>query len=138
MTTVKQLLDTKGYRVWTIAPDDSVFEAIRVMAEREVGALAVGDVVGHDAAREALVAERTKEAVVGLVGVVVFAGLVDVLVVDNVRVREGLGRVVVVAERLVEARHRARRLPHHLQVLEGELGRGRKVRVVVRATGERP
>ena len=43
MTTVKQLLDTKGYQVWTIAPDDSVFEAIRVMAEREVGALVVAD-----------------------------------------------------------------------------------------------
>jgi CBS domain-containing protein len=41
MAIVKRLLDVKGYRVWTIAPDASVFEAIQTMAEREVGALAV-------------------------------------------------------------------------------------------------
>ena len=43
MTTVKELLDTKGYQIWTIAPDAAVFEAIQVMAEREVGALVVLD-----------------------------------------------------------------------------------------------
>jgi CBS domain-containing protein len=43
MTTVKQLLEAKGYSVWTIAPDASVFEAIQTMADREVGALAVMD-----------------------------------------------------------------------------------------------
>lgn len=41
MTTVRQLLDAKGDRVWSIAPDASVFQAIQEMAEREVGALAV-------------------------------------------------------------------------------------------------
>lgn len=43
MTTVKQLLATKGDRVWTIAPDATVFQAIQAMAEREVGALVVMD-----------------------------------------------------------------------------------------------
>jgi CBS domain-containing protein len=41
MITVKQLLDAKGYEVWSIAPVDTVFNAIKFMAEKEVGALAV-------------------------------------------------------------------------------------------------
>ena len=41
MTTVKQILDTKGYAVWSIHPQASVFTAIQQMAEKEVGALVV-------------------------------------------------------------------------------------------------
>jgi CBS domain-containing protein len=41
MITVKQLLDAKGYEVWSIAPVETVFDAIKLMAEKEVGALAV-------------------------------------------------------------------------------------------------
>ena len=41
MTTVKQILDTKGYAVWSIHPQESVFAAIQRMAEKEVGALVV-------------------------------------------------------------------------------------------------
>src|ERR671924_1925920 len=41
MTTVKQILDTKGYTVWSIHPQESVFTAIQRMAEKEVGALVV-------------------------------------------------------------------------------------------------
>jgi CBS domain-containing protein len=41
MTTVKQILDTKGYTVWSIHPQASVFAAIERMAEKEVGALIV-------------------------------------------------------------------------------------------------
>jgi CBS domain-containing protein len=41
MITVKQLLDAKGYEVWSIAPVYTVFDAIKLMAEKEVGALAV-------------------------------------------------------------------------------------------------
>ena len=47
MTTIKQILDTKGYAVWSIHPQESVFAAIQQMAEKEVGALVVleGDAV---------------------------------------------------------------------------------------------
>jgi CBS domain-containing protein len=41
MTTIKQILDTKGYAVWSIHPRESVFAAIQQMAEKEVGALVV-------------------------------------------------------------------------------------------------
>lgn len=41
MKTVKQILDSKGRDVWAIQPEASVFEAIKLMADKEVGALAV-------------------------------------------------------------------------------------------------
>jgi CBS domain-containing protein len=49
MKMVKQLLEAKGYNVWTIAPDASVYEALKLMADKNVGALLVleaGKVVG--------------------------------------------------------------------------------------------
>jgi CBS domain-containing protein len=39
--TVKQLLESKGHDVWSIDADDSVFDALRLMAEKEAGALIV-------------------------------------------------------------------------------------------------
>jgi CBS domain-containing protein len=41
MTTVRQLLDRKGRAVYSVDPDDPVLEAVRMMAERHVGALLV-------------------------------------------------------------------------------------------------
>ncbi len=43
MMTVKQILDEKGRDVWTIGPDAPVFNALRLMAEKDVGALVVQD-----------------------------------------------------------------------------------------------
>ena len=41
MDTVKQLLDAKPRGAVTIAPDASVFEALELMAERDIGAVVV-------------------------------------------------------------------------------------------------
>lgn len=41
MINVRQLLDRKGRQVFSIAPGAAVLEAIRLMAERHVGALLV-------------------------------------------------------------------------------------------------
>lgn len=41
MTTIRQLLAQKGPEVLTIGPDETVFDAIRMMAGHEVGALVV-------------------------------------------------------------------------------------------------
>ena len=43
MKVIKELLDTKGHEVSVIGPDDSVYEALRMMAEKEIGALVVLD-----------------------------------------------------------------------------------------------
>lgn len=43
MRTVRQLLEAKGRDVWTIAPDNSVYEALKLMADKNVGALVVVD-----------------------------------------------------------------------------------------------
>lgn len=43
MKTVRDILSTKGGEVWRISPDATVFEALQLMAEKNVGALIVAD-----------------------------------------------------------------------------------------------
>lgn len=44
MTTVAEILKSKSHAaVYSVAPQDSVFQALRTMAEKEVGALLVLD-----------------------------------------------------------------------------------------------
>jgi CBS domain-containing protein len=54
MTTVKHVLDQKGHDVYFIHPDASVFDAIKMMAETNVGSLVVLD----DGKLVGLIAER--------------------------------------------------------------------------------
>src|SRR5450759_4480954 len=41
MATVRQILKTKGYRVCSVRLDDSILDALHVMAENEIGAVLV-------------------------------------------------------------------------------------------------
>ncbi|HVY80674.1 MAG TPA: CBS domain-containing protein [Steroidobacteraceae bacterium] len=66
MASVKQLLDRKGTALYCVAPDDPVFEAIRQMADRHVGALLVmkgdalvGIVSERDYARKVILLGRS-------------------------------------------------------------------------------
>lgn len=43
MTTLRSILVSKGNEIWSIAPDKFVFDALKVMAEKNVGALLVID-----------------------------------------------------------------------------------------------
>ena len=43
MTTINQLLGTKGREVLSIGPEASVYEAIKMMADKNVGSLVVMD-----------------------------------------------------------------------------------------------
>jgi CBS domain-containing protein len=43
MKTVRQLLQAKGGTVHSVSPDTRVFEALKLMAEKEIGALLVTD-----------------------------------------------------------------------------------------------
>lgn len=41
MATVEKLLAEKGYKIWSVAPDETVYAAIKLMAEKDIGALPV-------------------------------------------------------------------------------------------------
>ena len=68
MKTISQLLKTKGHNVWCIGPQASVFDAIKLMAEHEIGALVVtadGRLVGifseRDYARKIILLGRSSK-----------------------------------------------------------------------------
>ena len=60
--TVRELLERKGGVVWTTAPSASVFEAIKIMADKGVGAL----VVKEGAELVGIISERDYARKVGL------------------------------------------------------------------------
>lgn len=43
MTTVRKLLQKKGQDVWSTSPESSVYSALEIMAEKNIGALVVLD-----------------------------------------------------------------------------------------------
>jgi CBS domain-containing protein len=83
MAKVRDILALKGQNVWSIAPDDSVYDAIKLMAEKEVGALMViedGRTVGiiseRDYARKVILqgrASRTTQVREIMTGHVLYA-----------------------------------------------------------------
>jgi len=40
-TTIREILEEKGAKVWTVTPETSVYDAIKLMADKNIGALAV-------------------------------------------------------------------------------------------------
>jgi len=65
MKTIKRLLEAKGYTIWSITPDASVYEAIALMSDKNVGALLVlesGKLIGviseRDCTRRVILNER--------------------------------------------------------------------------------
>ena len=65
MKTVEKLLQAKGYNIWSITPDASVYEAVKLMADKAIGALLVlesGKLVGiiseRDCTRRVILKER--------------------------------------------------------------------------------
>jgi len=41
MTTVRHILEDKGREVWSVRPGDKVYDAIKMMADKDVGSLVV-------------------------------------------------------------------------------------------------
>ena len=69
MTTVRELLEDKGGDAVTIGPDASVLDAVRLMAERDIGSVAVvegerlvGVLTERHYARNVMLAGRRSEA----------------------------------------------------------------------------
>ena len=43
MSSVRRILEVKGYDVWSITPDTTVFDSLRLMEEKNIGAVLVMD-----------------------------------------------------------------------------------------------
>ncbi len=55
MNSIRQVLDSKGRDIWSVTPDNSVLDAIKLMAKQGVGALLVmqdDDLVGMVSERD--------------------------------------------------------------------------------------
>lgn len=68
MNTVETLLAKKGYKVWSVAPEDTVYHAIKLMADKDIGALPVvqsGKLIGiiseRDYTRKVILQERSSK-----------------------------------------------------------------------------
>ena len=66
MHTIRQILEEKGDQIWSVSPDDTVYDTIRLMATKGVGALIVledGDLHGivseRDYARKVILEGRS-------------------------------------------------------------------------------
>ncbi len=68
MTTVNQLLQVKGNDVWSVPPNTTTFDAVKLMADMNIGSLLVienGDIVGifseRDYARKVALLNRSSK-----------------------------------------------------------------------------
>jgi CBS domain-containing protein len=68
MTFVSEILDSKGYDFWFVNPDDTVFDAVKLMSEKSVGALLVmegerlvGIVTERDYARKVILEGKSSK-----------------------------------------------------------------------------
>ena len=66
MTTIREILQTKGREIWSVAPTSTVFEALELLADKQIGAALVvdsGRPVGifteRDYARKVILKDRT-------------------------------------------------------------------------------
>jgi CBS domain-containing protein len=68
MTFVSEILDSKGHDFWFVNPDDTVFDAVKLMSEKSVGALLVmegeklvGIVTERDYARKVILEGKSSK-----------------------------------------------------------------------------
>jgi CBS domain-containing protein len=66
MKAIKDILNIKGHEIWSVEPDNTVFDAVKLMAEKRVGALLVmkgerlvGIVTERDYARKTVLENRS-------------------------------------------------------------------------------
>jgi len=66
MKTVKDLLNVKGYDIWAVAPDASVHDALKLMADKNTGAVLVIDAGNASLRQGAVQAAGSAGALVGI------------------------------------------------------------------------
>ncbi len=126
MTTVSQLLAEKGYRVFSVPPDASVYEAIENMATHGIGALVVmqgerlvGIVSERDYARKVILRDRSSRT----------TAVSEIMTTDVITI--GPDKTIEHAMKLMTA-HRIRHLPIVDQgQLAGMLSIGDLVKAVI-------
>lgn len=126
MRTVTQILRDKGGEVWSVSPDDSVYRALEVMADKGVGALVVleGDRLAG------IVSERDYARKVVLLGKSSFDASVEEIMTSEVTTVAGTDDVDACMDLMTERRIR------HLPVVEedrvvGVISIGDVVRAVI-------
>ena len=110
MISIRQLLERKGSEVWSTSPNSSVYEALQLLAEKDVGALLVlqdGELVG-------IVSERDYARKVVLHGMTSMKTPVKEIMTEEV-ITVGPGSTVEEAMALMTDKH-----IRHLPVVEGE------------------
>lgn len=68
MYTVEKLLAEKGYNIWSVSPEDTVYNALKLMADKDIGALPVvlgsklvGILSERDYTRKVILHERSSK-----------------------------------------------------------------------------
>lgn len=68
MTTIKHILESKDNQIWSVRPDDFVIDALKLMAEKNIGALLVmendqliGIISERDYARKVVLAGKSSK-----------------------------------------------------------------------------
>jgi CBS domain-containing protein len=110
MLSVRQLLQAKGGQIWSIAPDASVYQALRLLAEKDIGALLVIDserLVG-------IISERDYARKIVLKGKTSMETPVREIMTSEV-ITIGIDQTIQDCMELMTARH-----IRHLPVKEGE------------------
>jgi len=66
MKSVKEILDAKGHDIWSVTSDSSVYDAVKLMAEKSIGSLLVMDddklvgiVTERDYARKVILEDKS-------------------------------------------------------------------------------
>ena len=112
MNTVKEMLESKGRNIWSIEGSGSVYRAVEMMAELEVGALAVVDnhvhlagiITERDYARKLILKNRSSHETT----------VADIMTTDVVVVTEEIS-----FDRCMSLMHDKK--IRHLPVVDGEL-----------------
>ena len=110
MISIRQLLEGKGSEVWSTSPNASVYEALQLLAEKNIGALVVlrdGELVG-------VVSERDYARKVVLHGKTSMKTPVKEIMTEEV-ITVGIGSTVEEAMALMTDKR-----IRHLPVVEGE------------------
>jgi CBS domain-containing protein len=110
VSEIREILQLKGGAVWSISPDQTVYEALRIMAEKNVGAL----LVTQDGKLVGIITERDYSRKVVLLGRSSHNTPVKAILTGKV-VSVGPNQTVEECMRLMTAQR-----VRHLPVVEGE------------------